>query len=107
MGIAFDPSPERDPDGAKLRSVLDAQFSLERAQHHRAVLVHWVAILALPVWLAALRPGWLAPATGRTVLAAWALCALAAGAAIFREWRLRVRRDAETADILVEPPRNG
>jgi len=106
VGIVFDPSPERDPDGSKLRSVLDAHFSLERAQHHRSLLVHWVAALALPVWLAALRPGWLAPATGRTLLAAWALSAVAAVAAILREWRLRVRRDVETADIAAGLPRN-
>jgi hypothetical protein len=104
--IAFDPSPERDPDGAKLRSVLDAHLSLERAHHLRSVLVHWVAVLALPVWLAALRPGWLPPATGRALLGAWALSALAAAASVLREWRLRVRRDAETADIAADLPRN-
>lgn len=102
--IAFDPSPERDPDGAKLRHVLDAHFSLERAQHHRSLLVHWVAILALPVWLAALRPGWLPPQTDRVLLAAWALSAVAAAVAVVREWRLKVRRDAESADIAAQLP---
>jgi hypothetical protein len=102
--IAFDASPGRDPDGARLRGVLEAHFSLERAQHLRRLLVHWVALLALPVWLAALRPGWLPLPTGRALLAGWALSAVAAAVAVVREWRLRVRRDAETADIAAELP---
>jgi hypothetical protein len=68
--------------------------------------VHWLAALGLLVWLAAARPGWLPAGTSRLLLAGWALSALATAAAILREWRWRVRRDAEVADISAELPRN-
>ena len=102
--IAFEASAERDPDGAKLRNVLNAHFALERARLHRAVLVHWLAVLSLPVWLAALRPGWPSPELRALLLVSWVLSALLAGASAVREWHWRVRRDAEASDIRAELP---
>ena len=102
--IAFEASSENDPDGAKLRHVLGAHFAHERVRARRVVLVHWLAALSLPVWLAALRPGWPSPGSRRLLLAAWILSAVLAGASLFREWRWRVRRDREAADIRAELP---
>ncbi|HEY8211924.1 MAG TPA: hypothetical protein VIG99_30790 [Myxococcaceae bacterium] len=104
--IAFQPTAERDPDGSKLRGVLSAHFTLERARVQRAVLVHWLAALGVLVWLAAARPGWLPAGAHRLLLAGWAVSAAAAAATILREWRWRVRRDAVVAGIRAELPRN-
>jgi hypothetical protein len=104
--IAFEASTERDPDGSRLRDVLNAHFALERARQLRAVLVHWLAAFSLLVWLAAVRPGWPSVETNRGLLAGWALSALAATVAIVREWRWRVRLGSRAADIGAELPRN-
>jgi len=102
--IAFEASPERDPDGSRLRDVLNAHYTLERVRFHRAVLFHWTAVLSLPVWLVALRPGWLSPEARRLLLVSWALSALLAAASAIRERWWRARLDSKAADIGAELP---
>ena len=102
--IAFEASPERDPDGSRLRDVLNAHYTLERVRFHRAVLFHWLAVLSLPVWLVTLWPGWLSLDARRLLLVSWALSALLAAASAIRERWWRARLDSKAADIGAELP---
>ena len=72
-----------DPDGSKLRKLLDAQIVYEQLSGFRSLYVHLMAVAALPLWLQAIWPN-LFPAEIRFfILALWGgLLALAAWAAI-------------------------
>jgi len=40
-----------DPDGSKLRKLLEAQFTYEQLSSFRSFYVHLLAIAAVPMWL--------------------------------------------------------
>jgi hypothetical protein len=94
---------ERDPDGAKLRRMLQAQAALERAQQLRARMVHFMAWASAPLAVVAARttavPGLRAIALGAWVTAAGALVIAAAAA-----WSYG-RKCASLRGELESPPR--
>ena len=82
-------SSERDPNGSGLTRVLQAQLNLEHARGIREIAVYLLAGLGVPVWLAAIRPGWLPRDLQTGVLTVWFLCLVGLVAAIAAEWRWR------------------
>jgi hypothetical protein len=62
---------QRDPDGVRLRRMLQAQAAVERARRHRTRMVHLLAWLSAPLALVAVCAG-AVPALREIVLAAWA-----------------------------------
>ena len=102
--VAFRLAPGQDPDGSKLRAVLEAQRDWEAARARRATLVGVLALLsALVGYVEANRSG-----AGRlepAAVAAWTVCAMAVVAAALAERncsRLRraTARDMGPADAL-------
>ena len=69
-------SADADPDGSRLRTALDAHFSLERARDLRGLVVYVVLVLSLPVWIAAARPDWLSAISRRLALTTWLVAAV-------------------------------
>jgi len=99
--IVVGTSRQRDPDGSKLRGLLQTQFALERAQLFRDLFVHLLAAASLPLGYLVARPasgGGLRAVT----LACWLTClfALSVAAACEGRWR---RRTAALRDDLGPP----
>jgi hypothetical protein len=92
--IAIRPSEKRDPDGSKLREVLNSHLALERARSSRVVWVHAMAGLSIPVWLACLWPSCLSGTNRRLLLGGWAMVATMVLLRLVAEWRWRLRRDS-------------
>lgn len=95
--IVVRPSPERDPDGSKLRETLQVQLAIERAHSVRELMVYVVAWLSVPMGLLAFWRG--APGPRNLVLAAWATSlagVLVAGAS---EWKHHRRRSDLMAEL--------
>ena len=85
---------EKDPDGRKLRALLQTHFALERAQSFRDLFVYLLAAASLPLaYLVAS-----APSIGSTLrhvtLAAWLTCLAALSIAALSEARCRWRSAA-------------
>jgi hypothetical protein len=51
--LEIQPDFEEDPGGGRLMDFLSAQRAYERATSRRVALVHALALLGIPVWLAA------------------------------------------------------
>jgi hypothetical protein len=61
----------RDPDGSKLRGLLEAQFTYQRMRAGRSLCAHLLAILGVAIWVDALWPGILAPEARLLTLFLW------------------------------------
>jgi hypothetical protein len=60
-----------DPDGSKLRALLEAQYTYERMSAARSFLVHLLAMASMPVWLGASWPALLLAQVRAFALALW------------------------------------
>jgi hypothetical protein len=58
-------------DRSRLAAIFRADSALERARGVRSLLVHLLAIVALPVWLAAVWPRRMSPNLREAALAGW------------------------------------
>jgi hypothetical protein len=54
--LEFTVDRNRDPDGSKLRRLLEAQISCERMAAARSLVAHILAITGVVIWLAAIWP---------------------------------------------------
>lgn len=71
-----------DPDGSKLRQLLEAQITYEQTSTFRSLYFHLLAIAAVPLWLEVIWPDLLPSEIRLLTLILWgALLCLAAGAA--------------------------
>jgi hypothetical protein len=95
-------SRQRDPDGSKLRKLLQIQFALERAQSLRDLFIHLLAAASLPLgWLVA----WPAASGARLrslTLAGWLTCLV--GLSIAAAWEGRSRRRSSALRRELGPP---
>jgi hypothetical protein len=99
MGTGFTLlATSQDNDPVRFRGVLAAQYAYERARALRELLVHVLAGLSLPVWLAAAWPGRIAGELRSAAVAAWLLCVGGLLAAIVSEWRWHRRRASFIVD---------
>lgn len=64
-------SRQKDPDGRKLRTLLQTQFALERAQSLRDLFVHLLAAASLPLGYLVARPASGASSLRSITLAGW------------------------------------
>jgi len=99
--IVVGTSRHKDPDGRKLRGLLQTQFALERAQLLRDLFVHLLAAASLPLGYLVARPpngGGLRSVT----LAGWLTCLAGLSIAAVCEGRWR-RRSAALRDELAPP----
>jgi len=96
-------SPQRDPDGRKLRTFLQSQIAIERAQAHRYLLVHLLAAASLPLGFLVARSAGSGTGFRSVTLAGWLTCTIALGLTAVREWRHR-RRCAALKRDLGPPP---
>jgi len=72
-----------DPDGSKLRRVLEAQLTYEQLSSFRSFYFHLLAIVAVPVWLELIWPNVLPSEIRLFVVTLWGtLLGLACCAAI-------------------------
>ncbi|HEY3449247.1 MAG TPA: hypothetical protein VGK67_23025 [Myxococcales bacterium] len=95
-------APGQNP--ALLRDYLSAHFAQERASVFRELLVHLLAALSALVWVAAVRPRWLGLVATDSVLAMWAVFALATLGAVLAEARWRKRCLALRRKVGAAPP---
>jgi hypothetical protein len=86
-------SADRDGDGSKLRGVLEAHLRMEHARGIRELAVGVLAVLGLPVWIAAARPEWIAQGLRSFSLTAWFVSFVGLAAAAISEWRWRRELD--------------
>jgi hypothetical protein len=100
--IVVKPSPERDPDGSKLRAALQAHAALERAEAARILMVYFVALFSVPNGILALWRDALSGLRG-LAFAVWAASVAGVILAGASEWRHRRRREEVMAEL--EPPR--
>ena len=63
----------RQEERENLAAIFKAIGALERASELRRLLVHLLAIMALPVWVAALWPAAISPGLRQAALAGWGL----------------------------------
>ena len=101
--VAVGVSPQRDPDGSKLRTFLQSQIALERAQALRDFLIHLLAAASLPLGFLVVRPVGSVTGFRSVTLAGWLTCTIALGLTAAREWRHR-RRCAALMRDLGPPP---
>ncbi len=90
--------PGRDPDGSKLRRMLQAQAAMERAGLHRTRMVHLLAWVSAPLALAAARAG-AVPRLRALALAAWVTVAGALAIAAACAWSYGRKRASLMADL--------
>jgi hypothetical protein len=86
--------PTRDPDGSKLRALLQTQFALERAQSFRDLFVYLLALASLPLGYLVARPATRAGNLRPITLAGWLTCLAALVVAALWEGRCRRRNAA-------------
>ena len=96
-------SRRRDPDGRKLRTFLQSQIALERAQALRDLLTHVLAAASLPLGFLVLRSTNAGAGFRAATLALWLTCTIALALTAVREWRYR-RRCAALQRDLGPPP---
>ena len=93
---------EKDPDGRKLRALLQTHFALERAQSFRDLFVHLLAAASFPLaYLAAQRASTGASLRALT-LAGWLTCLGALS--ISAIWEGRCRRRSAALRKQLPPP---
>ena len=95
-------SRQKDPDGRKLRGLLQTQFALERAQALRDLFVHLLAAASLPLGYLVARPASARPSLRSVTLAGWLTCLAALAIAVICQARWR-RRSAALRDELGPP----
>jgi hypothetical protein len=72
-----------DPDGSKLRKLLETQITYEQLSSFRSFYVHLLAIAAVPIWLELIWPNLLPSQLRLVVVMLWGtLLSLACWAAI-------------------------
>jgi hypothetical protein len=90
---------DRDPDGSKLRALLEAQFAYERMRAGRSFCVHILAILGVAVWSDALWPDLLPTEARLFALFLWGgILLLALWCAIQEQVSLRRLKDHRSDD---------
>ena len=94
----------RDPDGSKLRRMLQAQAAMERAQRLRTQMGRLLAWLGAPLALVASRPTATMPGLRAAAVAAWATGAGGLVIAALCTWTYG-RRRASLQGELEAPPR--
>jgi hypothetical protein len=92
-------SRRKDPDGRKLRTFLQSQLALERAQSIRDLLVHLLAAASLPLGFLAARSTGASTGLRSLALAGWLTCTLALVFTGACEWRYRRRCAALKHDL--------
>ena len=80
-------SPERDPDGRKLRSLLEAIARVDRLGAFRSFGVHILAVLGVVLWIGVAFPGDLPDGIRRYAILGFAALAFATLIAVGLEWR--------------------
>jgi hypothetical protein len=96
-------SGRKDPDGSKLRTFLQSQIALERAQSLRDLFVHLLAAVSLPLGLLVARSAAGATSFRSVTLAGWSTCTVALLFAAFNEWKYRRRCSALKQDLPPPP----
>ena len=86
--------PGRDPDGRKLRALLQTHFALERAQSFRDMFVHLLAAASLPLAYLVARSPSIGSTFRHVTLAGWLTCLGALAIAVLSEARCRSRSAA-------------
>ena len=92
-------SRRRDPDGRKLRTFLQSQIALERAQALRDLLTHLLAAASLPLGVLVLRSASGGTGFRSATLAGWLTCTIALALTAVREWWHRRRCAALKRDL--------
>lgn len=92
--LHFTLDPDRPPDGAALRRLLEAHVVYERVASAKRVALHLLAIVSVVVWLGAMWPSLLPARILDPALAIWAALLLIAVLAAIEEhlWDRRVAR---------------
>ena len=83
-----------DPDGRKLRALLQTHFALERAQSFRDLFVHLLAAASLPLAYLVARAQTAGSTLRHVALAGWLTCLGALAIAVMSEARCRSRSAA-------------
>lgn len=96
-------SPQKDPDGRKLRTFLQSQIAVERAQALRDLLIHLLAAASLPLGYLVARSADAGTGFRSVALAGWLTCTIGLGLTALREWTHR-RRCAALKRDLGPPP---
>ena len=96
-------SPQKDPDGRKLRTFLQSQIAIERAQAVRDLLIHLLAAASVPLGFLVLRSASAGTGFRSLTLAGWLTCTIALAVTAAREWQYR-RRCAALKRDLGPPP---
>jgi lysylphosphatidylglycerol synthetase-like protein (DUF2156 family) len=94
-------------DRSKLEAALSADSARERARTRRGRLVHLLAALGLPLWLAAAWPGVLSTDFRALATTAFAVCLAAVVLAMGSEWRWQRARSDRIAALGLLPRRTG
>jgi hypothetical protein len=97
----------RQGDRSKLEAALSADSARERARTRRARLVHLLAALGLPLWLAAARPGVFSTDFRTLAVTAFAVCLAAVLLALGWEFRCQRARSGLIAALGPLPRRRG
>jgi hypothetical protein len=95
-------SRHKDPDGSKLRALLQTQFALERTQSLRDLFVHLLAAASLPLGVLVARASGVRTSLRSVTLAGWLTCLVGLSIAAVRESRCR-RRSAALREELGPP----
>jgi hypothetical protein len=95
----------RDPDGSKLRRMLQAQAAMERAQRLRSTMGGLLAWLSAPLALVAARPAALLPGLRTAAVAAWAAGAGGLVIAALCSWTYGRRRASLEGELEAQPRR--
>jgi hypothetical protein len=93
------PASKRPAERARLEGIFLADSARERARGVRQLLVHLLAVLGVPLGLAALWPRWLSPRLLAAAASAWALCSLGVLASVAWELAWKRRRSWRIADL--------
>jgi hypothetical protein len=89
----------RTGDRSRLDAALSADSARERTRALRQTLVHLLAILGVPLWLAAVWPRGIGSRLAAIVVTCWGLCLAAALAATLWEWRCQRARTQRIAAL--------
>lgn len=104
--VVLRPSPDRDPDGSRMRAAVRAHYAFEAALGARRLFVSGMAWASVAVWPVATWPGALPPRVESWARFVWA--ALFVGTlvafAVERHWRtIRARLAVELGPPSEEP----
>jgi hypothetical protein len=98
--VVFDVSPERDPDGSRLRRALEAAANREHARGLRELLIYLLAILSVPLWLCGVRPSWVSHDLRLLAATAWAVASVGLLLVLASEWRWARRRAVHASGLV-------